>query len=701
MSDSKYRRSVDNRDDYFRFDRDIQPPFNPQLRLDKARAYLAQEAPDYEAAFMLYDDEIDNENADWLHLMGKVHSDEASMFYNLDYGEAFYDASFKLGADNVYIDRDTFYYARMERRLRAYFAEHDLGDPPQSSEDRRAKFEQFIYQIPPRFDHAYRLFDPYLDNTNDSWIKLISSTYNFTTTITSDNIAQNVADNIILFPQYLTSYTLTWNIIKQWKEGNRELAYSYVTLLAPDSEIEADLGATSLSIIAETILEGNFDNLYFAAVDFLQRLDKTKIFCPCNACDVKINATNAIISEVEPADLRRISQIIQPLLKNKDDLHNLYSRSVENGTDKLISDVLFLQSSASSQNLCSDEQSRLKDTWVFLSDSWQVLSAGIDPNVVRQQTINYGASYNTFSEDGLPVVGEYNNIFQGGPNHEKEIESGPGYLEKIMGDEQGNISFEFSNNPYALIFEEDIEALLVLSFCYDKHKFPSIDVSSAKSDNDALSLIRKKIPDPLWLLHTELGRTLYTTDVWAGELSWRINHFAETPDLPNSNVEDFRRIRQKLNSIPPNDGSFGPLIVNVNLKDIKFYKPKEVFIENSKATEIVPRRQVIGIDGGYQTDDDTWHFRNSSAHPHTQRTLTLTEHYNDIASIFPVYERLRQLMSISYGLKVLKRTDFVPSDEKMAQLFACKQKFEDRLEKLGDREYAFRFPIKAKPKGPA
>jgi|GEM_PF-4499725 len=301
---------------------------------------------------------------------------------------------------------------------------------------------------------------------------------------------------------------------------------------------------------------------------------------------------------------------------------------------------------------------------------------GIDANMVFNNTISYGPFYNPLSINALPIVGEFSPLFRGGNQDGKPIRGGKGLFTGLTANDKGDINFSFTQTPHALIFDEDIDVLLVLAFSEKTMLLPSIDVPNGK--NFDTIVLRKKITSPSWLLTTELGRTLYATDVLAGELAWSINNFTvSNNDAENKAVQLFQAIKTKLSECKGIDIQSTPAAINVNPKQIHLYG-KVTVSDHMTYTSIAPISITMGVDGFFKSAWGRTKHHNSTEYSHTQKTKILTEHFNDIALIFPVYERLRQIVRITYSLLALKRTNFSPSDRLMEYIATKENEFKSR-----------------------
>lgn len=284
---------------------------------------------------------------------------------------------------------------------------------------------------------------------------------------------------------------------------------------------------------------------------------------------------------------------------------------------------------------------------------------GIDANKVFENTINYGPFYNPLSTNTLPVVGELLPMFHGGKHDGDLIQSGKGFFNGLTANNRGEINFSFTETPNALIFDEDIDALLVLAFSEKIMLWPSIDVPEGK--NFKTVAIRKKITEPAWLLNTELGRTLYAIDVLAGELSWSIENFVINDSTESESVQTFKKIKVKLLECGNRDANGMQTMINVNPKHVDINKRSTVSGDLTNIS-ISPNSITVSIDGFFKSRFGKIKHHNSLDYSHTQKTRILTEHFNDIAFIFPIYERLRQIIGITYSLAELKRSGFSPSE---------------------------------------
>ena len=369
----------------------------------------------------------------------------------------------------------------------------------------------------------------------------------------------------------------------------------------------------------------------------------------------------------------------------------LLKDNYEDGVPELVKDILILQRLTAIEFIHSSVFGT-NDFWGSFIQQWEAVIQNLNVSDVIEETIDYGPSYNQLSNKGLPIAGAYSGYFRGGPLNGSEIPEGAGILQTVKGTEDGKIEFEFSKSPHSLILSEDIDILTILSFCYEKHVFPSIDVPSAIS-LDARYL-REKRTNPEWLVNTELGRTLYTTDVWAGEMAWGTDGF-ETSISQQSSLEAFQKIKESLVNLGGRDPNPNALI-NVNPKNFK--RTRKIDTESDEIY-IQVHEVKVGVDGGYQGKLRRWKHINSKLYNHTRKTAMLTNNFNDIAIAFPVYERLRQLMAISYALSDLRESGFKLCSQDMAKLQKRKRGFEEQLQLDSSVKYCTYLPIALTPKG--
>lgn len=583
---------------------------------------------------------------------------------------------------------------------KAYFDAQGVRNIPTDSDARLKLACDYINDS--EFEKAFMLFDPATDQ-NAQWLTLLGFLYNekkfqqynpraafsFFYEAATDGHTGAMSQ---VFRMFL------FGSAAHGVEKNIERAFRVARHLPADHEFKMFTLNLAFQIIRKTLNDPKRDlnNVYLKeALEAVKEEPNTR-YCNCSTCQKDLQDLRSLTPWLEKINASHPSfQIFNCLLSNEAGIDTVYDMAEKANLLNSIGLMLTINHHVARQTESDDV-----NYWQMMRNYWQLRRKGVNPNRVVENTFDYGPSYNALAKNGLPVVGEMWPTFQGGERDGNLIGAGPGILEDITGLETGEVEFNFLSSPNALIFKEDLDVLSVLSFGYDRHIFPSIDVPSARSLQ--IDTIREKITKLPWLIHTELGRTLYATDVWAGELSWHIDEFDIIP-ANTALTQKFNTLKTRILSC---DGENTPenyaTVINVNPKTITIPPIQRTSVRGGIRTVVKVNGASLGVDGGFMHEDaktNVWVHRNSSEYQHTRRTRILTDNFNDVASIFPVYERLRQLIALSYGLKALRESGFQPSVSMMQRIGALKSGLEQRAKKHDPHQYAIYLPLITKPKG--
>lgn len=675
-------------------------------RRRKAEKALKDTPSDYKTAFMLFDVRQDGEDYKWLNLMESVLSEPESPYFDWEYAQAIGHHAKKLQSH-----KQTQSLA-WQKHLEEYFEKYDLGPVPITAIDRRKRFEMFIHRFPARFDHAYELFNPYEDCEDEDWLRLLRSTSIDLRDECEDGIFRAVERQKKRFrgaesqqSEFLADSVHFYALDKGCEYRDYRTAFAYASLMsAKIYKKHAAQEGLAFCIIAHDLLHGECDDLFDEATLAFQDKERSAAFCSCQACTETLEAVERVMPLVRKVEYRKAQCIVSNVYKVKSggfpdhssgfDIDAVFKQTVTTSVQQIVKDLITIQRMAAFKFEYSSVYG-LADFWASFLGQWEAKIQKLDVTKVIKETVDYGPSYNMLGHNGLPVAGAYTGYFQGGPYHGHEIPAGAGILEAVKGADNGELEFKFSETPYALILPEDIDVLMVLSFCYDRHVFPAIDVPSAKTFS--ARHLREKYTTPPWLIYTELGRTLYTTDVWAGELAWGIEGFS-TRYSHQTSLCAFRQVKEAVDSQDGLTISLFPA-VNVNPKKNKISSKTYTDEYGRVEKEIQVNSLQLGIDGGFLGETRKWKYRNSKFFAHTRKTASLTENYNEIARAFPVFERLRQLMAISYALHHLRSEGFNLAPEALKTLHHKRKEFEQRLRRENKPKVCTYLPITLMPKG--
>jgi hypothetical protein len=285
----------------------------------------------------------------------------------------------------------------------------------------------------------------------------------------------------------------------------------------------------------------------------------------------------------------------------------------------------------------------------------QMKLLGVTREEVRISTQRFGPRYNKFGANGYLVPTSFD------PNSIPK--KGATYFRGLHAKKAGEIDFYFENDPAVppMIFSQDIDVALVLAFHPSKPALPSLGLEGLDDSffDRRPWIFRQKAWKPEWIGHTMFGETLYAADYWMGELIWHSRCFPATPeDIPD------RMKRAHVKTL---------------LKEVEEYnaahagctrimlKPRNVYATwNTSGGDVVcdVHRMDIATDGsnvGVEMDYSTQKYvENRSLNlndPHYQigrAARYVTARYNEIAEIFPLFERSRQIVGLMNTLIALR-----------------------------------------------
>lgn len=340
--------------------------------------------------------------------------------------------------------------------------------------------------------------------------------------------------------------------------------------------------------------------------------------------------------------------------------------------------------------------------WI-LSKEWSDLSLvvetgllGLKPEQVRKSALSVGPRYNQVSSNGLPIIGAW----EVATNSTKEVEfqlitdgsfvPQPGVVrfDGLSAELGGAIKFRFqtSNEKPALILQEDIDVLMVLTFGRvgnDKEFiWPSLSLEQmdvhhkdfGKRITTKTELLCEKDFEPHWLGYTNIGKTFFYTDYLIGAVAWNSKEF-EVLDDDQSNYPGFSAFARSLlydfrmtgGSIPDD---FETTRVMLRPGE-SIFLPSSTSIDpetNNKTINILCNNIPMRVDGSYWKGDDSSILLNNVDFSQGRLTQKITDHYNDIAMMMPVFERARQLVGIQYTLFKLRSLGYRPPAEVQKEL---------------------------------
>ncbi len=352
--------------------------------------------------------------------------------------------------------------------------------------------------------------------------------------------------------------------------------------------------------------------------------------------------------------------------------------------------------------------------WARLLEELQFRNLGLQENDLIRSTFMMGPTYNPISKNGLPVLGVWRqpeNIEEHGIDKRAYVPStGISSFQGLEAKQDGNIDFICVSNEElpSLLMPEDFEVCVALVFGYPEREEPRWPSLSLEKGNhfgieDNKEVISFKIWDPEWLGYTSLGRTMYITDNLIGSLCWMPDQFQIGSPDQCFTPSTYGLAKDLVDEITWAGGRIGAgQSRRVMLKPIHV-SIKPDFKEARDATVRLTVQEVkMGVDGSYvlrkkRDDGDIEENRlvslNDPSKEQGRKTKILTDRYDDIAVLMPVFERARQIMGVLYTLAELKNIheddsiDFRLNDKIQRQALETRRAYEE-LPTLSSQELA-------------
>ena len=278
---------------------------------------------------------------------------------------------------------------------------------------------------------------------------------------------------------------------------------------------------------------------------------------------------------------------------------------------------------------------------------------GVTPEQLVQATFDFGPFYNRKNDKGFPIPGAY--AADTPSLHDAMPTEGYGRFLGFKTTASGEIDFRFEspNNGMALITQEDIDVALALAFVGTKPIKPSFSLDEASKYPYFVS---QKQWEPEWVGYSAFGKTLYATDYWLGAICVYNTGFAGKDDIDSRFTSTARELFDQMR---PLDGN-----VNLQLRPMEIQRSWTAGERNEH--ECVIQKITMGITSErWEPKPDgcsDWSGKESG------HSKIFNAHYEDIATMWPIYERQRQLMGLLYGLSELRSRGFEPSPSLMTRI---------------------------------
>jgi len=297
-------------------------------------------------------------------------------------------------------------------------------------------------------------------------------------------------------------------------------------------------------------------------------------------------------------------------------------------------------------------------------------------------TYSHGPVYNRLNDYGVPILGDW---LQPGEDPAPHLRAygvqahafvpAPGVVAVtgITGNADGSIKFNTvakSDRP-ALLLQEDFRLVMALVFC--DQQVPGFDLQNI--DTEMGVTLSHKVWEPAWIGHTALGDTLYLTDRLLGDLAFndrclieRVpDEHAHDPRIPQI-ADDFLTALDAVKNMPkaPHSIAAGFRLHQHHLADNEIITRQEDGAVHVDILEGNPRIRGWAYRENSKPKEES--DINDGQYMQGACANMLTERYNELALLLPVYERYRQLLAMYTALQKLKDTGFQLKPELQAEL---------------------------------
>jgi|GEM_PF-5596777 len=671
MSDKSPISSIGMRTRYFRKIKFGKPPISSHDRFSLAVELAEKGGNDNcQMALMLFDHGEDRNDARWLNLLGDLYQ-LYTPIRNTVYSTSIYEKAYKCGSR----DRIDFLF-----HIYIYGGEG-------IEQDLEAAYNYLTQDTDRSYDGLRRhntMLTQMLKSSNINCARTASE--NPRTSIVLDRVLEFDVSNIT-FPQ--TESTLQENIIRNLrlfarvlcdKQGSEDLAkvekiYDFIFNL-PNVSHTNEYSMAVRSSLAFAIIHDYEDEVVNSYTDI-----PFYSTCECDECQ-KSNAELVEYCSNFMETEQHIEAITfwRPLFSEEINPEKCFGHfEVRQVTYEHLVILKIIS------NIASWENWQFAREWNALESFCALKYNNLNPLSILSSTFEYGPFYNRLNQHGHPIIGSYEAVNYAGKEGTKFLTSGRNYFEGLEAKQGESINFRFTEGDINLITDEDIDTVLALAFSSSEFQWASIDVPSSQAAS--FFRMREKNTTPYWLLYTDFGRTLYATDVLAGELSWNFNEL----EFLNESLyvsKTFNKIASKLRSVENKYMEISASrAINVN--------PKSVSLQSSfkgDTFSVAVNAVKMGIDGTYVLKGGKIAHKNNPAYIHPQRTKILTEHYNELAFIIPAYERLRQLVAMQYVLKELIDHGYKPPLEIKQRAEEAQKRYIQRARSRKKDNYAFYLP---------
>ncbi|MFY9287937.1 MAG: hypothetical protein WAO98_05490 [Alphaproteobacteria bacterium] len=290
---------------------------------------------------------------------------------------------------------------------------------------------------------------------------------------------------------------------------------------------------------------------------------------------------------------------------------------------------------------------------------------GADPEQLILSTSDFGPIYNRINTQGFLIPGDFSEQCM-------PLE-GYGKLLGLKGTHDGEIDFRFEQplDGKFYLTQQDVDVVLALAFADDKPITPSLSMDYT---DPRTPMLAQKVWSPEWVGNTDLGKTFYAADYWMGRICF---YNEELPILEAVQPQFREAATDILSEMKSLNGS-----ASLNIRPLKIEwtwktNKKRHWFSTQTEYQCAIRNVAMGIlsklsenkEGFERKGSREWGTKESG------HSVIFNARYEEIAGMWPVFERQRQLVTLIRALEELRAKGFKPSPALSARIQNIKQSF--------------------------
>ncbi len=659
------------------------PPVNSFERIAKLREFTDSVPPNYEAALILYDKEIDGENPDWLNLVGSIYYEHLSNpYHSFGKSKEFYLKSATLGNAHAMRNLGIFYENGSGGPIDPVLAEEWYKRAIQHGNVvANADLADLITKFDPKYNKD--------ENTDKRIYELVQAACGQEDSLSPlfKDAKLGLAGRGVDYNDIgIITYILTADALK-----NNTDQFSIVLR----SDINIFLGIRSYLGLSMTE-DRNSAISYFEritsnvnSVDVKRRLypQVRKFLEIVNEDDHQTTSTKEIISSLyrnPQAQLNFMNVIEGEVL----DARKYKKKS---NISKHMVDMFWMV-----HKLAEKEDWKDQNSWQRIVRSLHAARYGLTYKDIERSTMTDGPRYNHM-DNGAPILGdiakpaietERHNVDLGAFIPSKGIYGIAG----LTAENNGGIHFDFIDAPKGIVWparilKEDIDIALVLAFARASgpiEPYLSLEGGGHKKisdkkypyrDNfgdfeDPHDLFMYKVWDPTWLGHTAYGRTMYIVDNLLTICSAHAKNFSVVEGR-DENSRDLAALSRDLVQEILLAGGHDPDHETARVMNAPQHiaaVPEGYVVDGKQIIKISLPQIKMMVEGSYILGKDSQIAKDDPQYALGRKTQIISQRFSDLCQIMPVYHRYQQIMGLQHALSTLRNEGFRPHPDLMKDI---------------------------------